>query len=224
MIQIDNLTTKEEVEIGSRSSFYQLLSESFRFPDRLFSEGVKNGDFLGQVKDIASTLPFEFSSLDEDTFQGKGIDQDLEEALGAEYIRLFDVGVKGRPFCPLYEGSYRSGRKGLMEDLVRFYNHFGLTLSREDWELPDHLTTELEFVHYLSFKELLAIRSRQDHFPYIRAQRDFLSRHPADWIPKFRQKLLKHSPIRFYEKLVEVTEAFLLLDQNHLEDILDKTE
>ncbi len=224
MIQIDNLTTKEEVAIGSRSRFYQLLSMSFRFPDKLFSEGVKNGDFLGQVKAIASTLPFEFSSLDEDTFRGKGIDQDLEELLGAEYIRLFDVGVKGRPSCPLYEGSYRSGRKGLMEDLVRFYNHFGLTLSRKDWELPDHITTELEFIHYLSFKELLAIRSQQDPFPYIRAQRDFLSRHPTNWIPKFRQKLLKSSPIRFYEKLVEVTETFLLLDQNHLEDILDRAK
>lgn len=224
MVQIDNLTTREEIATGSRSGLYQFLSVSYRFPDKLFSEGVKNGDFLDQLKAITSSLPFEFSSLDEDTFRGIGVDQDLEEILGSEYVRLFDVGTKGHPPCPLYEGSYRSGRKGLMEDLVRFYNHFGLTLSRKDWELPDHLTTELEFIHYLSFKELLAIRSQQDPFPYIRAQRDFISRHPADWIPKFRQKLLKNSPVRFYEKLVDLTEAFLLLDQNHLKDILDKTK
>ncbi len=224
MVQIDNLTSREEIETGSRSKFYQLLSLSYRFPDKLFSEGVKNGDFLEQLRMITSRLPFEFSSLDEDTFRGEGIEQDLEEALGSEYIRLFDLGKKGHPPCPLYEGSYRSGRMGLMEDLVRFYNHFGLTPSREDWEIPDHITTELEFIHYLSFKELLAIRSQQDPGPYIRAQRDFLSRHPADWVPKFRQKLLKHSPIRFYEKLVEVTEVFLLRDQDHLINILDRTK
>jgi DMSO reductase family type II enzyme chaperone len=224
MVQIDNLTTREDIETGSRSKLYHLLSESYRFPERVFCEGVENGDFLSQLKEITSDLPFEFSSLDEDTFRAKGVDQDLEEVLGAEYIRLFDVGVKGQPPCYLYEGSYRSGRKGLMKDLVRFYNHFGLTLSREDLELPDHITTELEFVHYLSFKELLAVRSQQDPGPYIRAERDFLSRHPTVWVPKLRQKLLKNSPIRFYEKLVEVTEAFLLLDQNHLIDILDRTK
>ncbi|UCD85810.1 MAG: molecular chaperone TorD family protein [Deltaproteobacteria bacterium] len=224
MVQIDNLTTQEEIETGNRSSFYQLLSLCFRFPDKPLCEAIKSGEFIDRVKAITSNLPFELSSLDGDALMGKGIEQDLEETLGSEYIRLFDLGVKGHPSCPLYEGSYRNGRKGVMEDLVRFYNHFGLTLSREDWELPDHLTTELEFVHYLSFKELLAIRNQEDPFPYIRAQRDFLSRHPAVWFPVFREKLQKNSPIRFYEKLVEMTEAFILLDQNHLKDILDKAE
>ena len=224
MVQIDNLATREEIGTGNRSSFYQFLSMSFRFPDKPFSEGVESGEFLDRIKAITSNLPFEFSLPDGDALTGKEIEQDLEGTLGSEYIRLFDLGVKGKPPCPLYEGNYRSGRKGIMEDLVRFYNHFGLTLSREDWELPDHLTTELEFIHYLSFKELLAIRSQEDPLPYIRAQRDFLSRHPAVWFPVFREKLQKNSPIRFYEKLVEVTEVFILLDQNHLKDIIDKAE
>ncbi len=41
----------------------------------------------------------------------------------------------------------------MMEDATRFYNFFHLRLSPDVRELPDHITTELEFLHYLTFRE-----------------------------------------------------------------------
>ena len=40
-----------------------------------------------------------------------------------------------------------------MEEVIRFYNYFGLKLSDERRIPPDHLATELEFLHYLTFRQ-----------------------------------------------------------------------
>ena len=36
---------------------------------------------------------------------------------------------------------------------MRFYDFFGLSLSEGQREEPDHLLTELEFLHYLAYQE-----------------------------------------------------------------------
>ena len=81
------------------------------------------------------------------------------------------------------------------------------------WEeprgLPDHITTELEFLHYLSFKEAEALGGGEDPGPFQRAQRDFVGRHPGRFIPKLRQRLEQHSPMRFFLELTRQLERFL---------------
>jgi DMSO reductase family type II enzyme chaperone len=78
---------------------------------------------------------------------------------------------------------------GNMEELVRFYNHFGLSVAEaREREVPDHITTELEFMHYLTFKEVLALQRGEDPAPYCAAEMDFLSRHPAKWLPQLHKK------------------------------------
>lgn len=39
------------------------------------------------------------------------------------------------------------------EDLVRLHGRFGLELADSPRGLPDHLATQLEFVHFLAFRE-----------------------------------------------------------------------
>ena len=61
------------------------------------------------------------------------------------------------------------------QELLGFYRHFGLDFSRDyAGEQPDHLLTELAFIHYLSFLEAGA-RVGKDN--YRRGRRDFLSPH-----------------------------------------------
>src|SRR3990172_870421 len=109
------------------------------------------------------------------------------EVLQQGYVSTFEVGI-GRPYCPLYEGSHRSGRIKLMEDLVRFYEHFGLIARPGDH--PDHLSAELEFMHYLAFKEAAALAHVGPVPDLQRAQRDFLDRHLCKWLPRVRERLL----------------------------------
>jgi DMSO reductase family type II enzyme chaperone len=96
-----------------------------------------------------------------------------------------------------------------MEEVVRFYNHFGLTLSEKPRELPDHLTTQLEFLHFLAYREAEALERGDDPSSYQRAQRDFLGRHPGRWIPMLRAKLEAQEPMPFFLELVRRLERLL---------------
>ncbi|MBK8309170.1 MAG: hypothetical protein IPL00_19260 [Gammaproteobacteria bacterium] len=62
------------------------------------------------------------------------------------------------------------------EEAVRFYAHFGLTLTEEQKELPDHLTTERNS----STSSRSGNTSSQTRGPptaYLLARRDFIARH-----------------------------------------------
>jgi DMSO reductase family type II enzyme chaperone len=108
----------------------------------------------------------------------------------------------------------------VMEDLLRFYEHFGLALSLERRELPDHLTVELEFLHYLTFKEVAALTRGLDPSPYRRAQRDFLERHPTRWLPRLRAKISQERALPPFTALVGTANDFVHADLAHLRRLL----
>jgi len=68
----------------------------------------------------------------------------------------------------------------------RFYHFFQLRLSPELRELPDHITTELEFLHYPDLPRGGGASDDSDASPLLRAQRDFLERHLCRWHPAAR--------------------------------------
>lgn len=94
----------------------------------------------------------------------------------AAFAEAFDPALSKKG-CSLSEGSYVSqDRSGLFEELVRFYEHFGLRRA-EDAELPDHVVVELQFMHFLTFMEHEGLPSEEHAASLQLAQRDFLSRH-----------------------------------------------
>ncbi len=121
------------------------------------------------------------------------------------------MGNRGRASCPLYSGHYTADRLRAMEELVRFYNFFGLRLA--PGLMPDHLVVELEFMHYLAFKEAEA---GGDAASFRRAQRDFLERHLTNWLPRLSATLKAERPVPFYRSLVGLTNRFLAADRAHL--------
>lgn len=112
------------------------------------------------------------------------------EDLEAEYLAAFEVGRDG-PAVPLFEGMHRgeTGRDGIVEDLLRFYEFFDVKLDETNREYPDHLVTELEFVAWLCMQEQAAAEKGDDPQPFRLAARDFLVRHLAAWLPEFLRKL-----------------------------------
>jgi DMSO reductase family type II enzyme chaperone len=177
---IASLTVEDgaQLEAGARSVCYWWLAKAFSFPDPELRTAIASGECEESWRHAAGHLPFDLSP-DEG---GDASVDDLEEG----YIGVFEVGP-GKPFCPLYEGSHRSGRMKLMEDVVRFYEHFGLRASPEDQ--PDHLCAELDFMHYMSFKEAAALEHGEAADDLRRAQRDFLERHLCQWLPRFLERL-----------------------------------
>ena len=185
----------EEVHAGACSQLYRLLADGFLYPDSAFFEALKAGRYRDDVAQACEPLSYDLEpTLDGLVACGPYID------FQADYLRLFEVGL-GVPPCPLYSGIYRGGRKSVMEELTRFYNYFGLSVEQGKGELPDHISTELEFMHFLAFKELAALRRGEDRVPYRRAQADFLERHLVSWLQTLETRLAGLDPPPFYVAL-----------------------
>jgi TorA maturation chaperone TorD len=71
------------------------------------------------------------------------------------------------------------------------------------------MTTELEFLHYLAYREAEALEEGEDAGPYRRAQRDFIERHPGKWVPMLVQRLEAQKPMRFFLALFVGLERLL---------------
>jgi DMSO reductase family type II enzyme chaperone len=102
------------------------------------------------------------------------------------------------------------------EELVRFYDFFGLSLSEGQREEPDHLLTELEFLHYLAYQEAGLASAGESTEGVLRAQHDFIARHPGAWIPVLHSRLMVHGAPRFYIELVRLLERFLRAEEARL--------
>lgn len=218
MTRIEGLTTVEELQAASRSRFYQVLERAFSFPQATFYQAVRGGQFWRELLESSADLPYELALQERSDLSPAGTSVSYED-FQAEYIRLFDVGV-GRPPCPLYGGAHLGGRKKVLEETVRFYNYFHLHRTQPSSELPDHITVELEFMHFLAFKEVAALHGGQDRTSYVRAQRDFLERHLARWVPKACRSLERQQPHPFFLALMSLTEEFLTRDLGHVRALL----
>lgn len=196
---------------SARSRLYLLLACVFAFPDEEIHESIRDGSLACSIEQLCAQLPYRFAAADLSALESA--DQPYAD-FESEYIRLFDVGAAGPP-CPLYGGVYIGDRMKVMEDAVRFYNFFGLHLSPEMRELPDHVTTELEFLHYLTFREAGARENGEDPSSLLRAERDFLARHLCRWVPRMQERLAKQDTCLFYKGLVEFAAAFFESDQRY---------
>jgi hypothetical protein len=123
----------------ARSSAFRLFVEALQYPDEELMEVIRGGQLADAIRTAFEALdPGLSEGIDWEALKDGGSGDDL----GVEYTRLFDVGVSGPP-CPLCGGLYTGARMKTMEEAVRFYNFFGLSLSGGPRELPDHLSTEL---------------------------------------------------------------------------------
>jgi DMSO reductase family type II enzyme chaperone len=226
--ELENIQGDEQIQRARRSQMYRFLAESFRYPDDGFYEMIRKGEYLQYALALLHDIPFEVA-VEEGALSGRLLKGVSQEDFEAEFVRIYDAGPGGPP-CPLYEGKYSGSRMGNMEELVRFYNHFGLSVAEaQEREIPDHITTELEFMHYLTFKEVLALQRNEDPSAYAFAEIDFLDRHPAKWLPQLHKKAEKVTTasipnlcvpaVDFYCGLVGLAANYCVADLKHLKGL-----
>lgn len=201
-------------EPALRSLLYRSFATAFEYPDRDTLGIIREGALADALRQMLGALDLDLvKEIDWGALCDAGPDDD---ALQVEFTRLFEAGEAG-PNCPLREGHYGGGSDlQTLEELVRFYNFFGLSLPDERREQPDHLTTELEFLHFLSFQEAQAGVNEESLRGLQRAQRDFLARHPLAWLPPMRQALAAAHPMRFFIELTRLLERFLESEHRRL--------
>ena len=182
-----------------RATIYSLFSQLISSPHELKP--------LNLTPEISfDCLPYEFNAREMiDSY----VNND-PEALRLKYSGLFEVGDDGPP-VPIREDLFLAQPAKLREDLVRFYDYFGYQLDEEfQWQM-DHLSIELEFMHFLIIGEL---QSDTDKLSFQLGQVDFLEKHLINWVPLFSKKLSTLDESDIYTKIVIELEEFLFKDQN----------
>lgn len=195
-------TSEHRAAAPARIAVYNHLVEVLVYPDEALLESVRSGRLAASITEAAASLPYPLEPGPFDAVPGDG-----EPALGPDYIRLFDVPANGTP-CPLYGGALGGDRRATMEDLLRFYRHFGLSVVHaEDRDLPDSVPTVLEFLGYLVMREQDSPEADVDTFR--RAQHDVLERHLARWAPIIAARVAKLDPPAFYAAATKLLDDFV---------------
>ena len=192
---------KSEKTAESRSNLYTYFSLLLGSPHEVALESkIIFNDTL--IKGLPYS--FEIGDLIE---QYNGIEAvDLRR----QYSALFEVGDEGPP-APIREDLFLLQPAKLREDLVRFYDYFGYTLNDEfQWQM-DHLSIELEFMHFLSFQEL---ESNDNKLSFQLGQLDFSKKHLLNWVPDLSSTVNRLDNGDIYSKIVVELNNFLSIDNN----------
>lgn len=186
-----------------RCGCYAVLSELLASPHDLDPRAPLR-DKIG----VASGLEF---GAPVDAALTEYVDIELEE-LKRQYSGLFEVGNDGPP-VPIREDLRTGQRGGTREDLVRFYGFFKYSLGERFAWAPDHLSVELEFMHFLCYREATADSdSSGDALSYQLAQFDFAERHLVNWVPGLADTVAATAPDSLYARVARVVSEFVLRD------------
>lgn len=184
---------------AARCACYGLFSDLTASPHEVDSRAA-----VADRRDCAAGLPYEgdFAALARDY-----ADRDIE-ALRTQYSGLFEVGSQGPP-APIREDLLTGQKGGTREEIVRFYDYFGYRLDDRHAWAPDHLSVELEFMHYLCFHEAQA---DADQLSWQLAQADFTARHLVRWVPQLHAAVAQLEPACVYARVLAALEEFLSRD------------
>ena len=198
------LTQEDEVNVG-RSRLYALLGLGLSYPGEALEETQD------ELWELTWALYPELLTTDELTrVTAKGLEP--------EYIAMFD-GVDRRRHVKPYEALWYEGDRGKRQwEVKQFYQFFGLSLESDKNEMPDKVATELEFMHVLAYRSVLAKgasrggalkRDPNEYQHYRAAQRDFLDRHLAKWLPQFCERVVEVTQEPYYARLAKVVSRFV---------------
>jgi DMSO reductase family type II enzyme chaperone len=189
-----------------RSDIYALLSLAVSFPDASLHTRVKDGQLAEQLTAAVAALPCRLRSSDL-TWPAPATYDEMQ----SEYIRLFQIGGRRGPPCPLHAGHYARDRGRTLQNLIRFYNYFGFRVM--ECVMPDHLAVQLEFMSELAAGRAADAASEQ------RAQRDFLRIH-LGWTESLASRVAKAGPHPFYRCLTALTARLVSADQLFIRNAL----
>ena len=190
----------------------------FSYPNEKMYDEIKSKNYLSGIKkslfDIDLKIEDDKHIGFEEILSLKDISYDSFEA---GYISSFEANVP-QPKCSLYEGHFRKevSRNNILLELKAFYQNFGLEKSDVFKDYDDHISMELEFMHFLTFKEWQSSETKLDKKPYFNCQRDFVERHLSKWIFEFCDKVNNKVELKFFHTLADITHALVKSDIKRL--------
>ncbi len=173
------------MSVDIEDAILEFLTMSFLRPTEEWLEEIR-----GLWKDISG----HFSSVELELLDVSAMNQ--------EYTRLFRFGK--RVPCPPYESYYRTEDGTLMSpyavDVEDRMRAFGVEVSSQFKDLPEHISVELEFLRYLRL-----LRDPEA----LKEAVSFLEDHVLTWVPVFCKCLHENSRINFYKQVCSIMIGFL---------------
>ncbi len=216
--QMSRSMTKEIKVALCRSEFYQHLSSGFLYPEQELFARVRDGTVARELRACArgvtpdgkAGLLAAIRNL-ESSFEGLTL-----ESLQAEHRRIFGhtISKSSPPFETEFGGSNVFQQPQDLGDIAGFYRAFGLEVSDAIRERLDHISTELEFMQFLTYKEAYAREhhGKKKSEACLDAQRKFLKMHLGRWAPLFFERLARKAENGFYKDLARLSEKFLAFE------------
>lgn len=181
------MTRTQDVETEDRllasSLAYRAVSQAFAYPRPDGLSQLREED-LPLALGVAEGLPHEVAeALGSLARQLAGATADsLESAFRDLFTHIHSAD------CPMYETDYRARdvwrQSSVLVDVAGFYRAFGV---EERGERADHVSTELEFLHVVTYKGAWAAAhgDRTNAEICRSAEAAFLGDHALRWIPGF---------------------------------------
>jgi TorA maturation chaperone TorD len=222
----------------SRSKLYLLISWSMLYSeDDEFLDYLQSGEFVQDGRSAIESLMQSLDGIGGDRAKKKLVavskffDQ-IETWVSSECVnwQLADLQSEHRRVfsnvitldCPPYETLFGNdhvfGQAHVMGDIAGFYKAFGVELSRDIHERMDHLSVELEFMHFLAYKESYArCHDGADKTQIVvDAQKKFVKDHIGRWVPLFSRMLVKKADSGFFHLVANFTSEWMDFDAAYL--------
>jgi DMSO reductase family type II enzyme chaperone len=187
-----------------------LFAELFSYPGEGGYVRLCGGEVFRELDAAIAELPFDLDveTALADSFPGRG-------NCRQEYSDLFDL-TGGLPRVSLLERRYRDDSdQELWEKLLRFYSYFHLDFSKgTSTEQLDHITTELSFMHYLTFFQA---RKTPDFESLEKGQCNFLENHLSVFAAGIETKLDNEKSSALYPEIGRWLARFVLSDHAYLQ-------
>lgn len=160
-----------------------------------------------------------------------GLWENSKTELAADYMRtFFGHGYSGHaaayPFESVYASEKRLLMQGARDEILALYRAAGLD-KRESWkEGEDHIALELEYMQVLIDRTVTALREDrgEDAYNLVKCQYNFMEDHLGAWAPLLTEQMRDFTKTAFYEGLSYMTDGFLQVDTELMEDMLSDDE
>ncbi len=198
-----------------RSEIYKLLAECYYPPDEALSDKI-----------IGLAEKFELVCLQDINWGSEEIlESDYTKELTVEHARLFmgPYTLQAPPYGSVYMEPDRRIMGNSTMDVINRYRQSGLAVAEDFKDAPDHIAAELEFMHFLIYKEIEATNEGDDRGVYTNliSQQSFLTDHLGAWVSEFVGKVMENANTTFYQNLARATETFIKDDFQNLTSFLN---
>ncbi|MBI2907966.1 MAG: molecular chaperone TorD family protein [Chloroflexi bacterium] len=189
--------------VAAKGQVYRVLSRMYGPPQRDFCDSQA----LALLRGALGTLGLDSLQGQVDKLESYLTTPEGGLVLAREYVRLFRGPVKAAVYP--YESLHRDGE--IMGPsavaVTELYREAGLAVSNDFRDLPDHVSVELEFMHFLCARQLQCQGDgdAEGEMRFGVLRRSFWKQHLQQWLPGFANRVLGSTLCPFYVALAAIT-------------------